>query len=611
MTITLGIADGHNASAALMQNGKIIGIVQEERLTKRKNFNGFPLLAVKELIANHLNNDPHSVDKVLFSTTTFDPYFSALDHYSSFGVFDWIKEMKEYWYPYFYRDRESVSSYWRDLAFSAKDETWHNYDLSFIDKMSHSDAIAHFNGLERQSVFRRHFKSTPEFQSFKHHECHAYYALFGTETSFDIEDTLVLTADSMGDGQNWSAWVVDSNLSLKMIGGGKDHTVARIYKFITLILGMKPNEHEYKVMGLSAYPRSDNHVNAVARIMLETLDFEDGQFVSRAPLRDSYFDLKDRLEGHRFDNVAAGVQLWASNVTCKWVRYWCKISGKSNVCFSGGLSMNIKINGDILALKEVRSLLVPASGGDESISAGSCFVDAAKTGIAISPMSSVYLGSMALLSGWDARLSETPLKRNDFSLLEGVGPELIAKLLAKDVIVARCSGRAEFGARSLGNRAILANPANPQNIDRLNTSIKNRDFWMPFTPSIMFECSSEYIINPKQTHAPHMTIGFDTTAKAVDIAAAVHPADRSARPQIVRRNENRDYWELIAAFRERTGIGALLNTSLNLHGEPMNYTVADAVRTMALSDLACLEVEGTLICKGSRLKEIRAALSAE
>ena len=169
----------------------------------------------------------------------------------------------------------------------------------------------------------------------------------------------------------------------------------------------------------------------------------------------------------------------------------------------------------------------------------------------------------------------------------------MARLLAADCVLARCVGRGEFGARALGNRSIVANPANPGNVKTINESIKNRDFWMPFTPSILAEHASKLIDNPKGVDSPFMTIGFESTMQARDsLVAAIHPADYSVRPQIVTRESNPDYWALIDAFRRITGIPALLNTSLNLHGEPMNYTVADAVRTVALSDLEFLVLPG-------------------
>ncbi len=594
MTTILGIADGHGASAALMRDGEIVGMVQEERLTKVKNQTGFPQLAINELIADHLGGDRSRVDRVVLSSLTLDPYMIALDHYSKFGVADWVKENRDYWRPVFYGDPKSVENYWRDkIARGEGLNSGHNFDFSFLQTMSRADAAKHFNETVRLAKFRGSTR-------IRHHDCHAYYALYGTELSKEDRDrALVLTADAWGDGENWSAWVSKPDGSLERLAGGTDHAVARIYKFVTLILGMKPNEHEYKVMGLSAYtdPNSTYAKEAEA-IFLEAMDFENGEFVYRRKLKDSYFDLKERLEGLRFDNVAAGLQSWASKVTCRWAAHWLRKTGRDVLCFSGGLAMNIKVNSDLLALPEVRVLSVAGSGADESLSAGACFADAVRLGERVRPMRHVYLGAEAESD------AATP------KVLFGIGPRQIAQLLAKNIIVARCAGRSEFGARALGNRSILANPSSYDNLSRINRSVKSRDFWMPFTPSIQSEHAEDLLVNPKACFSPYMTIGFPTKPRAhSDLAAAIHPADKSARPQMVRKEDNPSYWQIIEEFRAMTGIPALLNTSLNLHGEPMNYTVADALSTMQRSDLSCVALPNDrLAVKPEAMPVISAAL---
>ncbi len=356
---------------------------------------------------------------------------------------------------------------------------------------------------------------------------------------------------------------------------------------------MKPNEHEYKVMGLAPYSRSSNHIAAAERILFEALDFRDGAFVSDRPLADSYFDLKERFEGHRFDNIAAALQNWTSSVTCAWAKHWLKETNRRVLCFSGGLSMNIRLNGDLAKLPELEVLSIPASGGDETLSAGACFSDTAERRETVIPIRHVYLGPTAAFEDWPARLAETDMTEGDFSILCGVTNQQIAAMLASNLIIARCTGPAEFGARALGNRSILANPRHPDNVKTINDAIKNRDFWMPFTPSILAEYANDLLENPKNIVSPFMTIGFDATDRARTlIPGTLHFADASARPQFVDKDTNPDYWSLIDSFRALTGVPALLNTSLNLHGEPMNFSVGDAVRTVALSDLQFLVLPG-------------------
>jgi carbamoyltransferase len=220
-------------------------------------------------------------------------------------------------------------------------------------------------------------------------------------------------------------------------------------------------------------------------------------------------------------------------------------------------------------------------------------------------------GQLGEQDDWRVGIAEAGQDVADYEVLTGVDAKALARLLAENVIVARCVGPMEFGARSLGNRSILANPADQRNIKRINNAIKNRDFWMPFTPSVLEEKADRYLVNPKGAVSPFMTIGFRTTEAAMrEIPAALHPGDDTARPQFVSRLTNPAYWEIIDQFDKLTGIPALLNTSLNLHGEPMNCTAADAARTLALSALEVLALtEDRLLCKKASVTRINSILA--
>jgi carbamoyltransferase len=614
----LGIHCGHNASAALMIDGRLVGAVQEERFTKRKNQVAFPLRAVRALIDTHLGGDAAALCHVAFATRDVDPVGLALSRYSEFDVADHVQEMREYWRPVYYEGRPNDGSYWLDMyRRGEKLNRDHNVDAERLMSMPMAQAVRLLSDVERPAILARALGWKGTHEVLDHHACHAYYGFYGARIAKERwQDVLVLTADSWGDGCNWSAWSVAPDGRLVEQGSGADHGVARIYRFTTLILGMKPNEHEYKVMGLSGYSRSERHIAAAERVFYEALDFHDGRFVRTRPLKDSYFDLKERLEGHRFDNIAAALQNWSTAVTRAWIRHWLAGLGKRILCFSGGLSMNIKSNGEFARMTELDDISVPASGGDETTSLGACFMAARmRDGTAPEAMPHVYLGPPATLgaeSDWREGVRRAGADPADFAEIERVDARAIAMLLAADQIVARCDGPMEFGARALGNRSILADPSKAANIKRINDAIKNRDFWMPFTPSILAEKASRYLVNPRGIIAPFMTVGYDTTPLArTHLAAAVHPGDYSARPQFVIREANPAYWELISAFEEITGVSAVLNTSLNLHGDPMNASVADAARTLALSALDCLALPGQrLLCKRDALDRLRGIIGA-
>ena len=611
--VILGVHCGHNASAALMIDGRIVGAAQEERFTKRKNQVAFPARSIGHLVDAHLNGDPGRISRVAFGTRDVDPIGLAVSRYSDFSVMDHVKENHEYWRAVFYDGAPNDGEYWREMYRKGEHRnTDPNLDTSYmLSSRSLPQLTRHVSDVMRPEAMKQLFGWSGPYDIIDHHTCHAYYAFYGAPVPVERRpETVVLTADSWGDEQNWTAWTPLPDGALKKLAGGRDHGVARIYRFVTLILGMKPNEHEYKVMGLSPYSRSQEHIAAAERVFFDACDFRDGTFVSDHPLQDSYFDLKRRLEGSRFDNIAAAVQNWSTAVTGRWMRHWLERTGARGVCFSGGLSMNIKTNGELAVLPEIEWMSIPASGGDETISLGACFMAAQQEGEAVEHLNHVYLGRLEGRAGdddWREGLRRADADPADFVVLDDVDVKMVAKLLAANVIVARCVGPMEFGARALGNRSILANPSDTRNVQRINDSIKNRDFWMPFTPSILEERADRYLVNPKRLTSPFMTIGFNTTERAAqDIPAALHPGDLTARPQFVNRESNRDYWDLIHEFEKLTGVSALLNTSLNLHGEPMNATIADAARTLAKSALEVLAIPGNrLLCKRSAAARLR------
>jgi carbamoyltransferase len=176
----------------------------------------------------------------------------------------------------------------------------------------------------------------------------------------------------------------------------------------------------------------------------------------------------------------------------------------------------------------------------------------------------------------------------------------IAELLANGEIVASCRGRMEWGARALGNRSILSPADDFTRVDTINSMIKMRDFWMPFAPSILEEAAHEYFADPKGIAPQYMTFGFQAAEdRYKDISAASHPKDRTIRPQVVTRAANPDYHAVIAGYRKRTGRGAIMNTSFNLHGEPIVYGPADALRVLRLSGLEYLALDNYLVKKNA------------
>lgn len=266
--------------------------------------------------------------------------------------------------------------------------------------------------------------------------------------------------------------------------------------------------------------------------------------------------------------------------------------------------MNVKLNQKIAELNDVNNTTIVPSAGDESTVMGGCYFGYEKfckeNCLPFEPkkIENLYLGTE-----YSDEEIEEYLQKNDYFnkyLIEKPDNlnKKVAELLAQNKVVARFAGKMEFGARALGNRSILANPSSYETIRIINEMIKNRDFWMPFAATILKEESNQYLINKKNIEAPFMAITFNTTIKAQrELTAAIHPYDKTSRPQILDKKINPDYYEIISEFKKLTGIGGVLNTSFNLHGEPNVESPKDALRTFETSGLSFLNIGPFLISK--------------
>jgi carbamoyltransferase len=215
---------------------------------------------------------------------------------------------------------------------------------------------------------------------------------------------------------------------------------------------------------------------------------------------------------------------------------------------------------------------------------------------AVQNLPHLYLGPQATIRQEQEVIDA--IASDKYKITQEPASSYIANLLADGVILARCAGRMEFGQRALGNRSILADPISLRVKEKINSAIKNRDFWMPFAPVIMDKYVDVYLKNPKKIFSPHMTIGFETTEIGYEaMAAACHPADKTARPQMLSKEINPELYDIMEEFEKLTGRGALLNTSFNLHGYPIVNTPQEAFDVFENSGLDALLLGDFLILK--------------
>jgi len=308
--------------------------------------------------------------------------------------------------------------------------------------------------------------------------------------------------------------------------------------------------------------------------------------------------------------ISGAVQLFTEEMLLAWVKAAIARTGIRDIVCGGGVFMNVKANMLLAQLPEVNSIYVMPSAADESLSIGAALYRAYQRSQSMDRSASVlqhlYLGGDTSPEA-ERRALAAAKARDDLEITEPADIDAeIARFIADGEIVARCRGPMEWGARALGNRSILASANDYRLVDRINRIVKQRDFWMPFAPSILAEQADRYVEDPKGLSPPFMTFALPSRPETYEeITAGSHPRDRTVRAQIVSQNANPGYHRLIGRFAALTGRGAVLNTSFNLHGYPIAYTTDDALDVLRNSELDRLALNHHLVRKRGR--EARAA----
>jgi carbamoyltransferase len=586
------------SSVSLFDGKNVIAATHEERFTRKKNDEVFPARSI-DYCLSEAGIRASELDAVAFASQvcSFD---ELIVRKSQWTVEDYLKEQHERWRPYLLEGSIDLKSL-LDVFPDKVDLDMYPSDYWRVNYQK-EDRAENFKG-DRAKIVADYLGINPDkVHCIEHHRCHAAYSYYASP--FRGEKIMALTVDAWGDGLNATVGVFDEEGSYTRHYATDQCSIARFYRYMTLLLGMKPNQDEYKVMGLAPYGKEKYGAKALD-VFRNTLYVEDTEFKWKEKPTDSYFWFVERLQGVRFDNLAWALQTWVEELLLVWVKNCIAKYGINKLVFSGGVAMNIKAMGKIASLPEVEDLFVGGSASDESmaVSAGICLAEDLIRGkgenwnsSTIHSLPNLYFGPEASLDDEEALLSKLDL--SSYSVELDPSPQRIAGLLKEGKILGRCVGRMEFGQRSLGNRSILADPGDLRVKDKINAAIKNRDFWMPFAPVVMDKYVDQYLVNPKGIKSPYMTIGFDTTKEGYEaMIAACHPADHTARPQILDRESNPKLYKILESFESLTGCGALLNTSFNLHGYPIVNTPDEAFDVLERSDLDGLVLNHSLILR--------------
>src|SRR3989454_705335 len=583
--IVLGISETPCPPAAILRDGAIVGCASEEGFPRLKNDAGYPRLAVDACL-REAGLRPAQIDRVALAgrRAYAREWMNRVLHDGDYAC--------EYYGVRLDEPRAGLGRRARKLGAR----------LGLIEPARGKFTLSED---ERLALVTGHLGLGSErIVTLDHHTCHAAAAYFGAP--FDGAPALVLTNDNSGDGLCATASRAEgTTLERREATPSAPGSLGSFYSFVTLLLGMKFGEHEYKVMGLAPYAPVSAVERATAALG-EVFGLEEttpARFAWRKRGA-RYRLLAEATLGARFDAVAGGAQQIVEDTLLRWARLMRERHGGERLALGGGVFMNVKANMLLAGEEWVRELFVFPSCGDESNAIGAAYlgyVDLCRqAGVPAkpAPIGPAYLGPAIDDAEVEALVRTRDLgARHRVSEPERVD-ERIADLLVSDGVVARCAGRMEFGARALGNRSILANPSDQRVVRVINHMIKNRDFWMPFAPSILREREGDYLVNPKGLASPYMMLAFATNPKRRDeITAALHPHDATARAHLVDEAWNPAYHRVLREFERRTGIGAVLNTSFNLHGEPLVGSPEDAVDTFERSGLSHLALDRWMISK--------------
>jgi carbamoyltransferase len=583
----LGINTGLNSSAILMKDNKIVFGIQEERLSKLKNQPGFPTLSIQAAL-KHEGITLEQIDKVCVAGKS-----SKIPHSRN-------EDLNK-----FHERYGQIKSKW----FNEHENMFVKIVQKGLSRIAPSDKKVKEKKLDD---YLENNNLTSIHERFDHHLCHAASAYYGLAKN-QKDKYLVFSLDGGGDGRTSAVYIGHGN-KLEQIASSDSFSPACLYAHITYIMGFMPHEHEYKLMGLAPYAQPQ-YAKIVKDLLYQFIGFDDTNPLiltntSKYPevknfgspqKQELIHDLFKTTLNLRFDTLSAGLQLLAEEVAVKWIKAGISRTGIKKVLLTGGFFMNVKANKLISEIPEIEFVNAFPSCGDESNAFGAAFLGYQKLRRENSPeieFEGCCIGTDAIFDIEEAK--EKYKDAVNFEKVENIN-ERIVDLLIDRKIVARCSGKMEFGARALGNRSILASPDDMTIINKINAAIKKRDFWMPFAPASMEDKLDIIVEVPdslKECYSPYMMFTFNVKPAMYDkIVAGVHQADKTARVQTVNPKSYPEFYDIVSKFFGKTGIPTVLNTSFNLHGLPIVEGACDSINVYLNSELDVLVVGDYLITR--------------
>jgi carbamoyltransferase len=540
----LGIWDGHDAGAAVVDEskGRIVCAANEERFTRRKLEVGFPRAAIAACLSEA---GLAAKDVSEIAVSTFDPAKTLT------RIFPSLKE--SYYLLRRRKRRPGALDSWK-RAFKYELTTWRPNGLT--RRLSEAALAKELSGVGLGKA-RIHWTH--------HHMAHAATAAY--TSGFD--EALVLTLDGVGDGLSGTiSTLAGGKLTLLSAIGAKD-SFGIFYEMVTRLLNMRELEDEGKVMALSSYgyapPDGRNP-------LMDLFQVEGLKVTCRLPPSGLSRFLARELAMVPSEQFAFLAQETLETKVVELVTHALRTTGMRRIAYAGGVASNIQANRRLRAIPECEAIFVFPHMGDGGLALGSALALAVeRKGAGTYPLGDLRLGPDVRPGEVEAALRDSGLR---FEGVEDPAAEA-ARRIAEGAVVFWFQGRMEFGPRALGGRSILARPDSESLRDRLNLKLKRRVWYQPFCPSILDE-EAERLLEGGETKNRFMTMAYTVRSEGRELLKGVVGRDGTCRPQMVDESYG-IYHRLLMSTRKAIGVGALLNTSFNLHGEPLVASPAQAI----------------------------------
>jgi carbamoyltransferase len=443
------------------------------------------------------------------------------------------------------------------------------------------------------------------FSCWNHHLTHAASAFY--PTSFDSAAILVM--DAFGERDSISFLVGEGTGIRRLRHFDFPSSWGFLYSQFTRHLGFEPNSDEYKVMGLAAFGEPDLLDDVLRLVRLSNIGVPelDRSYFDSAFRGPAYFGPKfyqvfgpPRKRGEpvtdRHRSIAASIQRALEISGLRLAQELRRLTGETRLCIAGGTALNCTMNTRILCESGFADVFVPPAPHDSGCAAGAALlVRHQQLGLPrADAMTTASLGAEYTDAEIRATLEACKLR---FEQSADIASDT-ADLLCRGLIVGWFQGRGEWGPRALGSRSILADPTRSDMKDRVNASVKYREDFRPFAPSVLAEAAGDYFLDV--TKSPFMLfVSRVRPERAAEIPAVLH-VDNTARLQTVEKSSSPLYYRMIQAFAARRGVPMVLNTSFNVQGEPIVTTPRDAVRCLFGSGLDALVIGRYIVRKAAQ-----------